>query len=72
MILREVTQLYAIRAREFSEAVARLGQIDEIGPDLWILMEEIIRRHVLCNAAGDEFDRYVQEEAHFGRGVSSS
>jgi hypothetical protein len=62
MTFRELAQLYAIRAREFSETVARLGQIEETGPDLMRLLREINRRRALCSSAAEELDRYVVQK----------
>jgi hypothetical protein len=62
MRICELTQAYAIRAREFSEAVAQLGLVRDIGPGLGILMEEIKRRQALCERARDELNRYLAEE----------
>jgi hypothetical protein len=55
----QLVQLYAIRAREFSDAVARLGQHKhEIGPETLKLLDEIKTRHAICIALSDEVDRY--------------
>jgi hypothetical protein len=62
MTFRELTEIYAVLAREFSEAVAQLGRVGGIGPELLILMQEIKRRHMLCDAAGDDLERYISQE----------
>jgi len=59
MMLHELTQVYAVRARQFSETVARLGTINSNGPDLVRLMRKIKRRRALCDAASAELDRYI-------------
>ena len=56
-------QLYANRAREYSDAVARLGQHREIGPDFFELVKEIKRRHELCALANLELDKYIEQNA---------
>jgi hypothetical protein len=58
---RELIEVYAIRAREFSDAVARLGQYSQVGPEFLRAWEEIQQRLALCNAAGDELGRYINE-----------
>jgi hypothetical protein len=39
IMLGELTKVYAIRAREYYEAVAQLGHLRDIGPDLVVLMQ---------------------------------
>ena len=56
----ELVRVYAIRAREFSESAARLGQQARIGPEFLEWWREVQRRHALCNAAGDELNRYIE------------
>jgi len=58
---RELVEVYAVRAREFSDAVARLGQHENSGAEFEELMAEIRRRHALCRAAGDELERYLEQ-----------
>ena len=58
---RELVEVYAVRAREFSDAVARLGQHEDSGPEFEELMGEIKRRHALCMAATDELERYLEQ-----------
>ena len=66
---RELLRLYAVQAREFSDAVARLGQHEhaEIGRDTLTLIEEIKRRRVSCSAAGDDLDRYIEQTTDASR-----
>jgi hypothetical protein len=60
----ELVQRYAIRAREFSDAVAALGREGPPGPSSsQELVKEIRRRRDLCNEAADEFERYVKLSA---------
>ena len=60
---RELVEVYAVRAREFSDVVARLGQHENRGAEFEELMEEIRRRQALCRAAGDELERYLEQRA---------
>lgn len=60
---RELVKIYAIRAREFSDAVARLGRHAEMGPESLSLLQEIRRRRELCCSAGDEIERHIQKIA---------
>jgi hypothetical protein len=57
----ELVQRYAIRVREYSDAVAALGRDALVGPaPSHELLEEIRRRRELCNEVADEFERYVK------------
>ena len=58
---RKLTTTYAIRTREFYDAVARLAPHDDIGPELSELMEEISRLQALCLAAHDELQSYIEQ-----------
>ena len=60
-MLQDLVRLYAIRAREFSDAVASLGRHDHIGPEFLGLLSEIDRRHAICNAARDELNLYIDQ-----------
>jgi hypothetical protein len=60
---QELVRVYAIRAREFSDTVARLGQHKEIGAELLDLLKEIERRHDLCVAAARALDGYIEQGA---------
>jgi len=60
----ELVQRYAIRAREFSDAVAALGREAPLGPaSSQELLKEIRSRRDLCNEVADEFERYVKVNA---------
>ena len=60
----ELVQSYAIRAREFSDAVAALGREAPLGPaSSQELLKEIMSRRDLCNEVADEFERYVKVNA---------
>ena len=56
----ELVRVYAIRAREFSESAARLGQQASIGPEFLQWWREVQRRRALCNDAGDELNRFIE------------
>ena len=56
---RRLAEVYAIRAREFSDAVAHLGQHDQFGPEVFELLKEVKRLRGLCDAAAAELDRYL-------------
>ena len=59
-----LTQRYAIRAREFSDAVAALGQQAHVGPEACReLLEAIRARREACIAVGDELERYLAGKA---------
>jgi hypothetical protein len=64
-MLRELAELYARRAREFSDAVARLGRHNQIGPEISLLLTEISKRRDLCTEAAEKLDQYVEQEARF-------
>lgn len=61
-MLRELTELYACRAREFSDAVARLGKHNQVGPEISGLITEIRRKSGLCSEAAEKLDRYIEQE----------
>jgi hypothetical protein len=58
---RELTANYAIRARQFSDAVARLGQHRHIGPGFLGLLQQVMTLQALCLEAGSELQSYVEE-----------
>ena len=62
-MVRKLLELYALRAREFSDAVARLGRHQQIGPETLGLIQEIERLRGLCDAAAAELDRYISQRA---------
>lgn len=55
-----LVQIYALRAREVSDAVAQLGQLNHPGVDSLDLLEEIKKRQALCIAAGAEIEQYLE------------
>jgi hypothetical protein len=61
---RELVQRYAIRVREYSDAVAALGREAHLGPSASrALLEEVRKRRKLCNDAADELERYLKTKA---------
>ena len=62
-LLQKILEIYALRAREFSDGVACLGRHDQIGPEFLGLIDEIKRRRGLCDAAATELDRYISQRA---------
>jgi hypothetical protein len=61
-MLRELSERYARRAREFADVVARLGQHQQIGPELLELMQEIRRRRHRCEEAAAKLRQYIEQE----------
>jgi hypothetical protein len=58
--LHELMQEYALRTREFSNVVARLGQFNNVGAALLDAMEEIEELRSVCMGAGNELNRYIE------------
>ena len=58
-----LVERYARRAREFSDAVALLGQANLPTEDCHELLEAIRARHKSCVSVADEIDRYVKQKA---------
>jgi hypothetical protein len=61
-MLRSLSEQYALRAREFSDKVALLGQYDHIGREVLKLFKEIKRQRELCSDAEEKLERYLQQE----------
>src|SRR5262245_42603665 len=59
-----LVQIYALRAREVSDTVAQLGQLNHPGVDSLDLLEEIKKRQALCIAAGVEIEQYLERTGH--------
>jgi hypothetical protein len=59
-------QLYAIRARHFADAVARLGQHHQIGPEVFGLIKETKRLRDLCDGAANQLDQYISQAGESG------
>jgi hypothetical protein len=58
---RSLSEEYARRARKFSETVARLGEHNEITPEVLKLFQEIKRQRALCSDAEEKFERYLRQ-----------
>ena len=68
MTQRQAIELYAMRAREFSDAVAGLGRHQKIERELLGLLREIERLRGLCDEAAAELNRqtsYADESAAY-------
>jgi hypothetical protein len=60
---RVLVERYAIRAREFSDAVAALGRANLPPPECVELLEAIRTCHESCMAAAVEIDQHVKQRA---------
>jgi hypothetical protein len=60
-MLQSLSELYARRAREFSDTVASLGRYHQIEPGLLDLFAEIRRKRHLCVDAEEKLARYLDE-----------
>jgi len=61
---RALVQRYAMRAREFSDAVAALGQEAHIGPEACRVRVDTIRSKLdMCVAAADDLELHLQKKA---------
>jgi hypothetical protein len=58
-LLHELTQNYALRAREYSDAVARLGRFKEFGADFMKALYQAEKCRASCSVAGDKLARYI-------------
>jgi len=61
-MLKSLSEQYARRAREFSDAVALLGRHESVGPDVLKLFKKIKRQHQLCGDAEGKLERYIHQE----------
>ena len=59
---RELVERYAICARELSDAAARLGEQDEVGPETIKLWKEIQELRDACLQATQEIDKHIEDE----------
>jgi hypothetical protein len=60
---RVLVERYAVRAREFSDAVALLGKTGLSSAERRELLEAIRERHDACMAAADEVKQYIEQKA---------
>ena len=58
---RELLANYAVRARRYSEAVAKLGSHDRVNPEFVRLMRETVRLQALCFSASNDLQSYVEQ-----------
>jgi len=61
LTLNELVSAYAMRAREFSDAVASLGRQTCFGPEFSKMQNEIKRRLALCSEAGNRLASYTEQ-----------
>ena len=61
MLLKSLSEQYARRAREFSDAVALLGRHNSVGPEVLKLFKKIKRQRELCGDAEQKLERYMQQ-----------
>jgi hypothetical protein len=62
---RVLVECYAVRAREYSDSVALLGQINLSPRECRELMETIRERHESCMAAAEELAQYMKQMADY-------
>ena len=64
-LLRSLTEQFARTAREFSDAVARLGRYTDIEPErLLDLLEEVKLRRRLCADAEESLELCLRRHGH--------
>jgi hypothetical protein len=68
---QELARQYAIKAREYSDAVAALGEAP-VGPQpSQEALKEVRRQRELCNEVADEVERYLKLKASAASGSAS-
>jgi hypothetical protein len=60
---QEVVESYAMRAREFSDAVALLGRANLPPAQCAALLEAVNERRESCMAAGEKVHQYLKRDA---------
>jgi len=60
---QKLVRTYAVRSREYAEAVARLGSCAKTDTGFSDLLNGINQRRRLCDAAADKLNRYVDSHA---------
>jgi hypothetical protein len=60
--LKLLSEQYALRAREFADAVALLGRHNSVGPQVLKLCKKIKRQRELCGDAEKQLERFIQQE----------
>jgi hypothetical protein len=71
-LLKSLSEEYARRAREFSDAVALLGRHDSVGPEFMRLFKKIKRQRELCGDAEEKLEQYIQQEIGDPEGTGSA
>jgi hypothetical protein len=59
---RVLLERYALRAREFSDAVARLGNANLPPAECRELLDDVNARHDLCMAAAEDVEQYLRQQ----------
>ena len=57
---RDLVQVYALRAREFSDAVATLGQHSPMGIEALQQITKIKKRRAACKVAGEALEQFIE------------
>ena len=68
-LLNELTQQYALLAREHSDAVARLGRFKTVDADFMKALYEAEKCRASCSAAGDKLAQYIAARDRSARGA---
>jgi hypothetical protein len=63
MMWRVLVERYAMRAREFSDSVALLGDANLPPSESRELLAAIDARHESCMAAAEDVKRYIEQDA---------
>ena len=62
-IMGALLELLAIRAREYSDEIARLGECQRRGQTFLDTLAEVDRRLALCDESRDELQRYLERHS---------
>jgi len=62
-------EVFALRAREYSDEVARLGEYQQFGQAFLDAMAEVNRRRVRCENAREELARCLDHEFGLSAGT---
>jgi hypothetical protein len=62
-------EVFALRAREYSDEVARLGTFQQFGQAFLDAVAEVDRRRVLCEKAQEELVRRLNHESGLSAGT---
>ena len=61
--MRQLVEVYALRAREYSDEVARLGEHQPFGEAFTGAMAQVHRRRALSEKALTELERHLNQES---------